>query len=132
MPYVQRTGGAITALSLRPVWQDGEPPALLTDPAPLPDDDPEVLAFLDRVANPVPVEVARHQALLALLGAGITRAMIESAIAAIADPVEREVTDIRYHSPRWRRDSDFIAWGKTTFDLTDAQVADLFTAAAAL
>lgn len=130
MCYVQRIGGSVVAVSLRPVWRDGEPPALLTDPVPLADDDPEILAFLDRIANPVPVEVARHQALLALLASGITRAMIETAIAAIADPVEREITDIRYQQPRWRRDSEFIAWGRQVFGLSDQQVLDLFVLAA--
>ncbi len=81
------------------------------------------------LAAPVPIEVARHQALLALLDSGITRAMIEGAIAAIEDPVQRETTDIRYQQPNWRRDSEFIAWGKTVFGLSDQQVIDLFALA---
>lgn len=99
-------------------------------------DTPELwaamLAAVDPAAfeAPVATEVARHQALLALLDSGITRAMIEAAIAAIADPVDLEITDIRYQQPRWRRDSEFIAWGRATFGLSDAQVLDLFALAA--
>lgn len=133
MAHVQRIDGVVVAVSTSgPIWQDGDPPILLSDAVQIADDHPDVLAFLEAMANPAPIEVARHQALLALLDSGITRAMIEAAIAAIADPTEREITDIRYQSPRWRRDSEFIAWGKVAFGLSDAQVLDLFTAAAAL
>lgn len=131
MAHVQRIDGVIVAVSTSgPIWLDGDPPVLLTDVATLADDDAEVLAFYERVANPVPVEVVRHQALLALLDVGITRAMIEAAIAAIEDAIEREITDIRYQQPRWRQDSEFIAWGRQAFGLSEQQVIDLFVLAA--
>lgn len=132
MAHVQRIDGKIVAVSTGPVYADGSPPTLISDPVEMPDDHPDIVAYRQQWDNPAPVEVERHQALLALLAAGVTRVMIEAAIAAIADPVEREITDIRYQSPRWRRDSDFIAWGKATFGLSDEQVAALFASAAIL
>ena len=128
--YLQREGGRLVGISRAPVWRDGNPPVLVTDAEPVADDDAEALAFLAAPANPAPVEADRHQALLALLDNGITRAMIEAAIAAIADPAEREVSEIRYQQPRWRLDSPFIAWGRQTFNLTETQVAALFALAA--
>ena len=131
MAHIQRVDGKIVAVSTGPIYADGNPPVLISEPQTVAD-DADVQAFLAAFTNPIPVEVERHQALLALLGAGITRAMIEAAIAAIADPVEREITDIRYQSPRWRLGSDFIEWGKATFGLSDEQVAALFASAATL
>lgn len=131
MAHIQRIDGVVVAVATSgPIWRDGNPPILLTEPDQVADEHPEVLAFLEAMANPAPIEVARHQALLALLDSGITRAMIESAIAAITDPTEREITDIRYQQPRWRRDSEFIAWGRQTFGLTEQQVIGLFALAA--
>lgn len=79
-----------------------------------------------------PASVLRHQGLLALLGVGITEAMVSDAIAEITNMVERETARIRFMSPSWTRESTFIDFGKQAFGLTDAQVDALFVAAAAL
>jgi hypothetical protein len=105
-------------------WEIVPPPE--PEPEPYPEPEPEG----------VPQFIQRHQGLLALLGdgtrPGITEAMIREAIAAIADPVERERTRIRFEQQTWRRDSEFIAWGMATFGLDDKQTDGLFTIAATL
>lgn len=78
------------------------------------------------------LEVPRHAALLALLSAGITEAMIEAAIAQIVNVTERETQRLYFMRPKWRRSSSFVAWGKAQFALTDAQVDALFVAAATM
>lgn len=96
----------------------------------LPDDHPEVRAFVDRPFGPNLIK--RHQGLIALLtGAAITEADIRGKIEDIADPIQRELTRIRFEQPEWERRSDFIAWGQQAFDLPDEQVDALFEAAKA-
>lgn len=81
---------------------------------------------------PAPQSCARHQGLLALLTVGITEAMIDAKIDEIEDVIERETARIRFRSPTWGRNSPFIDFGKDAFGLTDAQVDQLFAAAATL
>lgn len=84
----------------------------------------------DAPPPPVPARIARHQGLIALLlGSGITEQMIRDRLAEIAEPVQREITRIRFEQPDWLRDSDFIAWGAAEFGLSAAQIDDLFRAA---
>lgn len=82
-------------------------------------------------APPVPASVERHQALLALLDAGITEAAILAAIDADTDltDTEKAAFRIRVSQPLWVRHSPFIAWGQVAFDLTEAQGDALFVAA---
>lgn len=79
----------------------------------------------------VPHKVQRHQALIALYQiAGITEEMIEAAIAQIEDDGERYITGIRYRQPEWYRDSEFVPKIQPAFGLSDADVDQLFVAAA--
>lgn len=88
-----------------------------------------VAAEAARIAN---LEVARYAALVALLGAGITEAMIVEQLAEISDVTEREHARLYFNRPTWRRTSTFISWGKGAFNLTDQQVDALFVAADAI
>lgn len=92
--------------------------------------------WFDDSPAPVPAQVGRQEALLALFGdgttPGITEADILAEIEKIADPVERERSRLTFYRARWRRDSAFIAWGQATFGLTDAQTDDLFRLAVTL
>lgn len=84
------------------------------------------------VAEPVvPPSIKRHQGLIALLlGPGITEQAVRDKLAEIEDPIQRELTRIRFEQGEWLRDSEFIAWGADEFDLTGEQVDGLFIAAA--
>lgn len=86
----------------------------------------EQAAEAARIAN---LEVARYAALVALLSAGITEAMIAEQLAEISNPTERETSRLYFNRPTWRRTSAFISWGKGAFNLTDQQVDALFVAA---
>lgn len=121
MPYVQRSAGLVTGIFANA--QPGYAEEWLAD------DHAEVMAFL---SLGVPQTIARHQGLLALLDVGITEAMIRTALDSIEDATERERTRIRFESPQWRRNSEFITWGQTAFGLTDAQTDALFRAAVTL
>lgn len=123
MPFIERNeDGAIIAVYANPQDYAKEE---------LPDDHPEVRAFVERPYGPNLIK--RHQGLIALLtGAAITEADIREKIADIADPVQREIMRIRFDQPEWERRSDFIAWGQQAFGLTDQQVDALFEAAKAV
>lgn len=85
----------------------------------------DVAAFLPPTPQ-VPEAVRRYQGLIALLGIGITEQAIRDRIALIEDPVQREMTRLRFEQPEWRRDSNFITWGGAEFELSAAQVDQLF------
>jgi hypothetical protein len=75
--------------------------------------------------NAVPAAVGRMQAELALLDAGLL-ADVESAVAASPERVQRAW----HRSTQLRRDSDMVADLATAIGITDAQLDDLFIAAA--
>ena len=95
------------------------------EPEPTPDPEPEPVTRIER-----------RQGLRALLGdgvtPGITRAMIDGMIAAIDDPVEREIALAEYEHTHWTLESPFIAVGAAHFGMSDEQVQALFEHAATL
>jgi hypothetical protein len=68
-----------------------------------------------------------------LLGPGITEQDVRDKIAEVADPIERELTRIRFEQGDWLRHSEFIIWGASpeVFNLSAPQIDQLFIAAAA-
>ena len=83
--------------------------------------------------NFVPTEVSNAQAREALIRSGIPIASVDAAIAAIADPVEREiaVTQWEYRSTI-RRDAELVTSMAGAMGLSSEQVDDLFRLAATL
>lgn len=83
--------------------------------------------------TPVPSEVSNAQAREALIRSGISIASVDAALAAISDPVEREVavTQWEYRSSI-RRDAGLVVSMAGAMNLTPAQVDDLFRLAATL
>ena len=79
----------------------------------------------------VPASITRTQGLIALLGVGITEQAIRDRIAEVPDPIEREITRLRFEGGSWERVSPFIAWGAGQFALSEEQVDSLFVAAVA-
>lgn len=83
---------------------------------------------------PVPASVTARQAEQALLLAGITKEMVEAAIAAVPDPVQRGLV-----SAEWRRSQTFerhrpslVALATTALGMTTAQLDQLFIVADSL
>lgn len=83
---------------------------------------------------PVPASVTARQAVQALLLAGITEDMVEAAIAAVPDPVQRGLV-----SAEWRRSQTFerhrpslVALATTALGMTTTQLDQLFIVAASL
>jgi hypothetical protein len=83
--------------------------------------------------EPVPSEVSNAQAREALIRSGISISSVDAALAAITDPVEREVavTQWEYRSTI-RRDAELVVSMAGAMNLTPAQVDDLFRLAATL
>lgn len=82
----------------------------------------------------VPASVTARQAVQALLLVGITEAMVEAAIAAVPDPVQRGLV-----SAEWRRSQTFerhrpslVALATTALGMTTAQLDQLFIVADSL
>ena len=83
--------------------------------------------------EPVPSEVSNAQAREALIRSGISIASVNSALAAIPDPVEREVAVTQWeYRATIRRDADLVVSMSGAMNLTPAQVDDLFRLAATL
>jgi hypothetical protein len=78
-------------------------------------------------------EVSNAQAREALIRSGISISSVDAALAAITDPVEREVavTQWEYRS-MIRRDAELVVSMAGAMNLTPAQVDDLFRLAATL
>jgi len=81
--------------------------------------------------EPVPSQCTRRQGRLALLDAGMLDA-VESAIAAIADPIERMAAQIEYEADTWERDNDFLQAMWSQLGGTPEQLDDLFREAVTL
>jgi hypothetical protein len=83
--------------------------------------------------EPVPSEVSNAQARESLIRLGISISSVDAALAAITDPVEREVavTQWEYRSTI-RRDAELVVSMAGAMNLTPAQVDDLFRLAATL
>ncbi|TCR65432.1 hypothetical protein [Bosea sp. BK604] len=82
-------------------------------------------------APAVPLEIQRHQGLIALLlEQGITERMIRDKMEEIEGLTDRELTRIRLEQPTWQRHSEFITWGAFAFGLSSEQVDQLFISAA--
>jgi hypothetical protein len=85
------------------------------------------------VPEPVPSEVSNAQAREALIRSGISIASVNAALAAIADPVEREVAVTQWeYRTSIRRDADLVVSMAGAMNLTPSQVDDLFRLAATL
>lgn len=84
---------------------------------------------LDAINNPVPKVVSRAQARIALHGAGL----LSQVEALIADPATDPVMVIAYNDAQeFNRNSPTLAALATALGLTDADLDDLFRAAAAV
>ena len=82
---------------------------------------------------PVPSEVSNAQAREALIRSGISIASVNAALAAIPDPVEREVAVTQWeYRATIRRDAELVTSMAGAMNLTPAQVDDLFRLAATL
>jgi hypothetical protein len=85
------------------------------------------------VPEPVPSEVSNAQAREALIRSGISIASVNAALAAIADPVEREVAVTQWeYRTTIRRDAKLVVSMAGAMNLTPSQVDDLFRLAATL
>lgn len=78
--------------------------------------------------------IKRHQGLLALLLSDfhISEQNIRDKINLETDNIKREVMRIKFESPDWERNSEFITWGKQIFNLNDTQINQLFQIASTL
>ena len=79
----------------------------------------------------VPRSCQRRQGRLVLLQAGYLGA-VESAIAAIEDPVQKMAAQIEYEADTWERDNAFVQAMWAQLGGTPAQLDDLFTLAVTL
>jgi len=97
---------------------DCETGEIITRPAPV-------------IVPSVPASVSMRQARLALLGAGLLSS-VDAAIAAMPSPA-KEAAQIEWdYASEVQRDNALIASLASGLGLTEAQVDDLFIAAAAL
>jgi|SRR5690625_3733743 len=78
---------------------------------------------------PVPAQVTRRQGRLALLDVGKLDA-VESAIAAISDPVERRAAQIEYEADTWERGNAFLQAMWAQLGGTEEELDELFILAA--
>ena len=77
----------------------------------------------------IPQSVTMRQARLALLGAGLLDD-VDTAIAAIPDPVQRKAAQIEWeYANTVERQSAFVQQLAAGLGMTDAQLDDLFIAA---
>lgn len=95
-------------------WYQFDP---VTDPVPVPEQ--------------VPVSITRRQGRLALLQAGKLEA-VESAIAAIEDPIARMAAKIEYETANWERSNQRIDAIGELVGLTPAEIDQLFIIGAGL
>ena len=79
----------------------------------------------------VPRSCQRRQGRLVLLQAGYLGA-VESAIAAIEDPVQKMAAQIEYEADTWERDNAFVQGMWAQLGGTPDQLDDLFTLAVTL
>ena len=81
----------------------------------------------------VPSVIDMAQARKALVLGGVSMASVDSAIAAISDDTERELTQIDWeYSTSVRRVSPLVESLGPVLELTDANIDELFIAASAL
>ncbi len=125
MYYVERNNeGAIVALYANP--QPGR-----TDNDPLPDDHPDVAAFLNP-PPPMPALTAR-QLRLGLVLNGISLSSVEAAIDAIEDETDREVARIEWeYATTFERSHPLVNQIGAALGLTPEQIDDMWAEAAAL
>lgn len=86
------------------------------------------------VATPqdlVPFSCTRRQGRLALLQINKLDA-VETAIAAIADPVQKRAAQIEYEAATWEKESAFVQSMWTQFGGTPEELDDLFRLAVTL
>lgn len=91
--------------------------------------DPETSPIIAQGA--APSVVTRRQGRLALLQAGKLSA-VESAISAIADPVQQMAAQIEYENATWERGNPWIEQLGAQIGLTSADIDQLFVTAATL
>ena len=81
---------------------------------------------------PIPTSVTMRQARLALLGAGLL-SQVDAALAAIADPVQRQAAQIDWeYAATVDRGSPLVTNLAASLNLDSAALDSLFTAAASL
>lgn len=92
----------------------------------------EVAALPGPQPAPIPTSVTMRQARLALLGAGLL-SQVDAALAAIADPVQRQAAQIDWeYAATVDRNSPLVTNLATSLNLDATALDALFTAAGAL
>jgi hypothetical protein len=94
------------------------------------DDHPAVVAFLNP-PEPVPQTVSMAQARLALIGAGLFSA-IDAGLKALPEPQRTTALTAWEYAPNVSRNGALVTTLGGQFGLTEKQLDDLFTAAAAI
>lgn len=79
----------------------------------------------------IPASISRRQARLSLLQAG-KLAAVESAIAAIPDPVQQMAAQIEYENATWERSNAWVEQLGAQIGLSPADIDQLFITAAGL
>lgn len=122
MPYVERKDGKIVGIygSFNLGISEEE----------LADDHPEVMAFLNP-PPPVPQTVSMAQARLALIGAGLF-STIDAGLKALPEPQRTTALTAWEYAPTVSRNGALVTTLAGQFGLTEKQLDDLFTAAAAI
>jgi hypothetical protein len=83
--------------------------------------------------EPVPSEVSNAQARESLIRLGISIASVDSALAAITDPVEREIAFTQWeYRDKIRRNASLVVSIAGSLGLSESQVDDLFRTASTL
>lgn len=81
--------------------------------------------------DPAPHSCTRRQGRLALLAQGLLDE-VETAIAAIADPLDQRAAQIEYEADTWERDNPFVQQMWAQLGGTPEQLDDLFRMAVTL
>lgn len=125
MNYFKDTHGTVYAYEA-----DGSQDHLIGDKVAL--TEAELAAHLAPPAPFIPTSVTMRQARLALLGAGLL-SQVDAALAAIADPVQRQAAQIDWeYAATVDRGSDLVVELASALNLDAAALDALFSAAGAL
>lgn len=121
--------------------QGGYSLATVQDADPVPEDKVSTGQTVQMVAGapkwvhtladaPVPQSVSRAQGKTVLIQQGLWSQVV-AFVDAIEDPTAKALAEVALNdTTEWRRDSPFLAQAAQSLELSDAQMDDLFTAAA--
>ncbi|WP_137972010.1 hypothetical protein [Pseudomonas sp. F(2018)] len=131
--FVNEGGSYLGAWDQESLLSAAAPPPGSVEVPVAPADARQVWLFPGWSAVPptIPNAVSRRQARLALLHAG-KLAAVESAIAAIADPVQQMAAQIEYENATWERANPWVDQLGQAVGLSTADIDQLFITAATL